>query len=48
MASQKYSINVHFPTSGRADVVPDRMAKRKSRGIIAVERANDIQSAKIK
>lgn len=47
MASQKYSINVHLPTSGRA-VVPsaNRMAKRKPRGIIAIERANDIHSTK--
>ena len=36
MASQKYSINVHLPTSGRAVVLPDSMAKRKPRGIIAV------------
>ena len=47
VASQKYSINVHLPTSGRA-VVPSayRMAKRKPRGIIAIERANDIHSTK--
>ena len=47
VASQKYSINVHLPTSGRA-VVPSayRMAKRKPIGIIAIERANDIHSTK--
>ena len=49
MASQKYSMNVHLPTSGRAVVLPaDRMAKRKPRGIIAIERVNDIQSTKKK
>ena len=47
VASQKYSINVHLPTSGRAVVPPaHRMAKRKPRRIIAIERVNDIQSTK--
>ena len=48
MASQKYSINVHLPTSGRAVVLPDRMAKRKPRGGLLQRRLNDIQTQKIK
>ena len=48
MASQKYSINVHLPTSGRAVVLPDRMAKRKPRGGLLQWRLNDIKTQKKK